>query len=53
MKSHFPADTLGKTHGVTPAGAAREYDDAMPVSAIQAWVADAEAACIEKFDLYE
>lgn len=49
MKSHFSADTVGKTYG-----AARDYDDAMPVPTLQAWgVAVAEAECIEEFDLYE
>lgn len=53
MKCHFSADTVGKAHVVTPADAARECDDAMPASTMQAGVGDAEAERIEKLDLYE
>jgi hypothetical protein len=51
MKSHFPDDTVSEAHGVTLKGTAHDHDDAMPVPAMQAWVADAEH--IKKFDRYE
>jgi len=44
---------VGKTYGVTREGAARDFDDAMRVPAMQAWVADAEAERIEQFDRHE
>lgn len=53
INSHSPADTVGKTYGVTLEGAARDHDDAIRVPAMPAWVADAETERIEKFECDE
>ena len=50
INSHFPADAVDKTDGVTLEGAARDHDDAIRVPAMPAWVAGAETERIEKFE---
>jgi len=53
MKSRFPADTVGKPHGMALAGAARNAADAL--LALQELTVDvlAEAERIEKFNRHE